>query len=293
MNALRIAVVTAVLAGASMCAQTTQKGSHPPSELPESTSGPQGSHPARTGDRASSQTAYGMQDYSPLAAGGGYRRPHATFWEFWWSRINPGEFNYGAWIEQRRRVFLEQAGANRYFWFSFWSLTALCFLLLWLAKERMDRKDVEWESAACLADLANYAEYCKRHALEAIRQHNEHIETCNRVIESGESGGAYAGAADGGWKAEVEKLTAELAQKTADVVRLTAALDQKTAIVNDLSARVDELARAQRANDAGGPSNLELVARVNRLTEEAQTLRQENSRLKRERQNAGGGERVR
>ena len=292
MNAFRIALAAAVLAG-SMRAQTTEQGFHSGSELAASPQSAQGARTVRTGDRASAQTAYGMQSYSPLAASGGYRHPHATFWEFWWSRINPGGFNYGRWIEHRRQVFLEQAGANRYFWFSFWSLAALCFLVLWLAKERMDRKDIEWEAAACLADLANYAEYCKCHALEAIQQHNEHIETCNRVIESGESGGAHAGGGDGGWKAEVEKLTAELAQKTADVVRLTTALDQKTAIVNDLSARVDELARAQRANDAGGPSNLELVARVNRLTEEAQALRQENSRLKRERQNAGSGDRVR
>ena len=78
--------------------------------------------------------------------------------------FNPRNINYGAWIEQRRQVFLEQAGANRYFWFAFWEFAGICFLLLWAAKERMDRKDTEWEAAECLADLANYADYCRRHA---------------------------------------------------------------------------------------------------------------------------------
>ncbi len=93
----------------------------------------------------------------------------------------------------------------------------------------------------------------------------------------------------------MDRLTTELAQKTADNARLAAALEQKSATVNDLAARVDELARRQggRANDSAASSNLDLVARVNRLTEEALALRQENSRLKRERQNAGSGERVR
>jgi hypothetical protein len=254
-------------------------------------------HDARS---AAGETAahwpYGIENYSPLAAAGGYRHQRATFWEFWWGRINPSNFNYGAWIEQRRQVFLEQVGANRYFWFSFWEFAALCFLLLWLGKERMDRKDGEWEAAECLADLANYADYCKRHALEAITQYNEHIEICNRVIESAQTGAASDASAHGAdWKTQAQKLGVELAQKTADTVRLTAALEQKAAMVDDLSARVDELARVHngRNNDSGAASNIDLVARLNRLTEEAQALRQENSRLKREKQNASGGERVR
>ena len=237
---------------------------------------------------------YGVENYSPLAAAGGYRRHRETFWEFWWHRFNPRNINYGAWIEQRRQVFLEQAGANRYFWFAFWEFAGICFLLLWAAKERMDRKDTEWEAAECLADLANYADYCKRHALEAIQQHNDHIEVCNRVIESAETGRPMAagGSGESGWKAEAEKLSSELAQTIADNTKLAAQLEQKTATVTDLSARIDELARNQNAK-ADGPSNMDLVGRVNRLTGEVQALRQENIRLKRESQNAGSGDRVR
>jgi len=89
-------------------------------------------------------------------------------------------------------------------------------------------------------------------------------------------------------------LSTELAQQTADNARLTAELKQKTATVNDLSTRIDALARNQNGKtDASTPSNMDLVARVNRLTTENQALREENSRLKRANQDAGGGERVR
>jgi hypothetical protein len=258
--------------------------------------------PVRTGSVAQSERdetgrrQYGVEQYSPLAAAGGYRRHRETFWEFWWHRLNPRNINYGTWIEQRRQVFLEQAGANRYFWFAFWEFACVCFLLLLAAKERMDRKDTEWEAAECLADLANYADYCRRHAQEAIQQHNDHLEACNRVIESAETGRPLAGGSgEADWKAEVSTLTTQLAQKIADNAKLSAELEQRTATVADLSARIDVLARSQSGKTNGGdaPSNMDLVARLNRLTIENQALREENGRLKRAKQNAGGGERIR
>lgn len=226
--------------------------------------------------------AYGIQNYSPLAAAGGYKRQREGFWEFWWHQFNPRNINYGAWIEQRRRAFLEQAGANRYFWFSFWAFAAICFLLLWAAKERMDRKDTEWEAAECLADLANYADYCKRHALEAIQKHNDHIELCNRVIESAETGKPMvAGNMEGDWKTEVQRLRTEVAEKSAEVVKLSAALEQKSTTVANLNERIDELAQNQRASGNAANANLDLVKRLNDLTSENHKLREELNKLKR------------
>jgi hypothetical protein len=92
--------------------------------------------------------------YSPSAAAG-FSQRRETFWEFWLRQFNPQNINYGVWLEQRRAAFLRQVGANPYFWFSFGELAGVCFLLLWVAKERMDRKDTEWEAASCMADLAN------------------------------------------------------------------------------------------------------------------------------------------
>jgi hypothetical protein len=295
-----VALVFALLWLSPSNAQSTKYKPDLPTDTPALTKKP--ARPTRAVQPSPAQIppprpAYGIQNYSPLAASGGYRQKRQTFWEFWWHQFNPRNINYGAWIEQRRQVFLEQAAGNRYFWFSFWAFAAICFLLLWVAKERMDRKETEWEAAGCLADLANYADHCKQHALAAIQKHNEHIEVCNRVIESAEAGRplpAGSGGADD-WKAEMDRLSTELAQKTADNARLTAELEQKAATVNDLSARVDALARNQNARtDTGGiPSNMDLVARVNRLSGENQALRDENNRLKRANQHAGSGERVR
>jgi hypothetical protein len=159
----------------------------------------------------------------------------------------------------------------------------------------MDRKDMEWEAAGCMADLENYTEYCKRDAQEAIRRHNEHVEVCNRVIESAETGRPMNASGNAEqWKAELERLRIDLAEKTAENSRMKAELEQRSAAVADLSTRVDELAKQSGKVNAGSASpNLDLVARVNRLTTEVQALREENSRLKRANQNASSGERVR
>ena len=228
--------------------------------------------------------ANGVARYSPYSAAGGYDRHRETFWDFWSRQFNPRNINYGTWLEQRRRAFLEQAGANPYFWFSFWTLAAICFLLLWLAKERIDRKSTEWEAASSMADLANYAEFCKRNAMEAIREHNEHVEVCNRVIESAETGRPVTPGASGPqWKAEMEALREKAETMEAVNARLKAQLEAKEASLAALSARVDELARIQdgKPNGANASPNLDLVARVNRLTAELEALRDENKRLKR------------
>jgi hypothetical protein len=300
MRTSSIAVVFAFLGVSLLAAQTGNDGTGAqgatPTRAVRPTRGESAAQPA-PGEATVERPAYGIQNYSPLAAAGGYKRQRQTFSEFWWHQFNPRNVNYGAWIEQRRRTFLEQAGANRYFWFSFWAFTAICFLLLWAAKERMDRKDTEWEAAECLADLANYADYCKRHALEAIQTHNDHIEVCNRVIESAERGRPLTpgSGSEEQWKAEVERLRTDVAETAAANRKLTAELEKKTAAVTDLSHRIDELERnhAPRTNGVGANPNTDLVKRLNRLTEEVQTLREENGRLKRANQNAGGGERVR
>jgi hypothetical protein len=248
-----------------------------------------GSDPARATQQTRPGTTVpaapnGVARYSPYAAAGGYDRHRETFWDFWSRQSNPRNINYGDWLEQRRRAFLNQAGANPYFWFSFWELAAVCFLLLWIAKERIDRKSTEWEAASSMADLANYAEFCKRNAMEAIREHNEHVEVCNRVIESAETGRPVTPGASGAqWKAEMEALREKAETMEAANARLRAQSEAKEASLAALSVRVDELARIQdgKPNGANSSPNLDLVARVNRLTAELEALRDENKRLKR------------
>ncbi len=235
-----------------------------------------------------------VKRYSPYAAAGGYSRQQPSFWEFWLSRFNPRNVNYGAWLEQKRRAFLRQAGANPYFWFAFSEFAAICLLVLCVAKSRIDRKDAQGEAASFMADLANYAEYCKQNALEAIRKHNDHIEICNRVIEAEETGRPITSSGTGqDWKAEMETLREKADTLESENSRLKGQLEAKEAGLAGLSSRVDELARSRdgKPNGAGTNSNpnLDLVARVNRLTAELDGLRDENRRLKRMHQDASRG----
>ena len=145
-----------------------------------------------------------------------------------------------------------------------------------------------------MADLANYAEYCKQHATEAIQKHNEHIEVCNRVIEAAETGRPVASVGSGPQRqAEMEALREKAETVEAANARLKAQLEAKEASLAALSARVDELARIQNGKPAGTSSNtnpnLDLVARVNRLSAELDVLRDENRRLKRINQDASRG----
>ena len=57
--------------------------------------------------------------YSPLAAKGGYSNSHTSPLEAMVHALNPHDVNLGAIWEERRRAWLENAGANRYFWYSF------------------------------------------------------------------------------------------------------------------------------------------------------------------------------
>src|SRR5438552_1823182 len=62
-------------------------------------------------------------------------------------RINPSNFDYGAWLEERRVAFLEATVTNRYFWYSFWVTMGLIITILAYAKHRSDFHKFTWMSA--------------------------------------------------------------------------------------------------------------------------------------------------
>src|SRR5207253_1844864 len=117
--------------------------------------------------------------YSPLAAQGGYSRARTTPLEAMVHALNPRDVNFGAMWEERRRVWLENAGANRYFWYSFGATAVVILSWFALAWVQNDRVRERWQLAEHAADALRYAESCKRRAKEAIDRYNMHIETCN------------------------------------------------------------------------------------------------------------------
>ena len=236
------------------------------------------------------RSANDVRRYSPSAAAGKLGRNQDTFWDFWLRQFNPQRTDYGALLQEKRRQFLAQVGGNPYFWFAFAELAAICFLILWVTKQRIDRRELEWQAAGCMADLANYAHFCKQQALEAVARHNEHIELCNRLIESEETGKPVppSGVSDE-QRQTIDRLQKELADKVADNRRLEAELTSEKSKMRNLTTRLDALEQGRGAPGSG--ANADLVNRLNAAVAEVQTLKRENERLRKVHVHAGSSDR--
>jgi hypothetical protein len=218
-----------------------------------------------------------------------------TWYEFVLRQFNPTDFNYGAWLEQRRQAFLDATARNQYFWFAFWVTVYAAFLTLAYAKRWMDDSRKMRIHAQTLADLHNHDLHSREEAQEAIDRYNQHIEHCNRAIEAAESGDGRPGWGESGQsslKAELERMAAELQATTQDRNRLQEELRQKSLVVADLSTRLDALSkrlsgpgksdtalRDPSPADATG-DGAKLVGHINRLQEELYAERQKNKQLK-------------
>jgi len=214
-----------------------------------------------------------------------------TWYEFLLKRCNPADFDYGSWLEQRRRAFLEATVKNPHFWYSLCMtvgvllLTAACAILMLDNRRRMRI------TAEMMADLYSHDLHSRQAAKEAIEKYNQHIEHCNHAIEAAESSGGRPG-----WgsseaerlRAELQRVAAQLEATTQDRNKLQEELRQKSAIVADLSTRLDALAKKMTgsrdtgsgANESANGDGTRLVGQINRLQEELYTERQKNKRLK-------------
>jgi hypothetical protein len=218
-----------------------------------------------------------------------------TWYEFLLRQFNPTDFNYGAWLEQRRQVFLDATVRNQYFWFSFWITVYAAFLTLAYAKRWMDDSRKIRIHAQMLADLHNHDLNSREQARQAIQRYNAHIEHCNRAIEAAESGTgrpAWGESGQDSLKAELARMADQLDATTHDRNRLQEELRQKALVVADLSTRLDALAK--RLNGSGKPDTAlrepspadatgdgtRLVGHINRLQEELYAERQKNKHLK-------------
>jgi len=185
--------------------------------------------------------------------------------------------NLGAVWEERRRVWLENAGANRYFWYSFGATILVILSWFALAWVQNDRVRERWQLAEHAADALRYAEYCKRRSKEAIDRYNLHIETCNRVIEAGESGIATPETANlEDYKRELQRLKSDNDAKELQVTRLREQLEQKAAELNSLTERVTGAEQRLKTRTAAGSDSASaaLVERIQRLEAENRRLKQ-------------------
>jgi cell division protein FtsB len=236
-----------------------------------------GSAPARLHQRQGSDGPSPAAEYSPLAAEGGYSHTHTSPLEAMVHALNPHNVDLGAMWEARRRAWLENAGANRYFWYSFAATAALILSWFALAWVHTDCVRERRQLAEHAADALRYAEYCKRRAREAISRYNEHVEGCNRVIEAGDSGIATPETANlEDYKREIQRLKGDNTAKTSQIDRLESQLKVKQEALDSFTERMDEAERRIRNRMAAGQENgnAALVERIQRLEAENRRLKQ-------------------
>ncbi len=226
--------------------------------------------------------------YSPLAAAGGYKGKHVTWYDALLQSLNPKNIDWGLKWEQRRANFLENTAGNKYFVFC--AFLMLCFYAAlvaigWIVRDH--KQDIRYFETE-LVKGRNWAAYWRNRALEAIGKHNDHIERCNRVIEAGESGVSIGDSEVADLRREIERTRTELQNTTSEKLRLEAELDEKKRMTTELSLRVDEATKriGKGGQENGAPARTmpdektELVARINRLEAALAAATQENRRLK-------------
>jgi hypothetical protein len=203
-------------------------------------------------------------------------------------QFNPDNFDYGNWVEQQRRHFIEGRAKNPYFLYSIGTTLALLIATATCAKLRIDHRRAMWITAEMMSDLYNQDAYSRQIAQEAIERYNKHIERCNRAIEASETNLAVTGTGN-----EIEQLRTELmrvaeerdaAVRDRDIARED--LRRKTEILAEMSMRLDA-----GTNKAGAPgavkasadlrgADAKLVTHINNLQEQLYTERNNNRRLR-------------
>jgi hypothetical protein len=207
-------------------------------------------------------------------------------------KCNPSDFNYGAWLEDRRKVLLESTIKEPRFWYSLSVTAGLLLMMAAYAKLVLDNRRRMGITTEMMADLYSHDIYSRQVATEAIEKYNQHIEHCNRAVEAAESGNGRPGWGNSeteSLKAELQRVASQLEATTQDRNKLQEELRQKSMIVADLSTRLDALSKKVNGprDPTNGPSSIgttedgtRFVAQINRLQEELYAERQKNKRLK-------------
>jgi hypothetical protein len=184
-----------------------------------------------------------------------------TIFEFYLRALNPRQVRWGDEIDRRLAQLAEQSVLNPYFRWSAIQTGAILFLLLvcWVWWDKM--RHIKWVAAECLADAINAKRIAEDRALEAIGLYNRHIEQCNRVIESQESGLPGVSPTDT-WRQEVLSLKNKLTAEEAKSMRLQKALEDREALQAGLEQRLRQLETLVQERQNG--ANAELVARLQR-----------------------------
>jgi hypothetical protein len=211
-----------------------------------------------------------------------------TWYEFLLKQFNPSNFDYGAWMEERRQVFLDASVRNPYFKYSLGTTIALLVLAMLYSKQWIDHRRTMWITAEMMTDLYKHDLYSRDVAEKAIQKYNQHIERCNRAIEAAQHGSTLpAATADADLlNAQLQKTAGELNVANTENAALQEQLKQKSNVIVELSLRADALLKKNGGNLASSqPINLSgadpnLIKHINDLQEQLVVERKKNWKLK-------------
>ncbi len=211
-----------------------------------------------------------------------------TWYEFLLKQFNPSNFDYGAWMEERRQVFLDASVRNSYFKYSLGTTIALLVVAMLYTKQWIDHRRAMWITAEMMTDLYNHDLYSRDVAEKAIQKYNQHIERCNRAIEAAQHGsGLPVATADADQlNAQLQKTAGELNVANTENAALQEQLTQKSNVVVELSLRVDALLKKNGGNLASlQPIDLSgadpnLIKHINDLQEQLVVEHKKNRQLK-------------
>ena len=265
-----IAVVTLAVVGLITVgpAITQQRPQSPVALRGQRQAQPQGQHQA-----ASAHLIYQRRD---------------TWYEFLLKQFNPSNFDYGAWIEERRQVFLDASVRNPYFKYSLGTTITLLIMAMLCTKQWIDHRRAMWITAEMMTDLYNHDLYSRDVAEKAIQKYNQHIERCNRAIEAAQHGTAIpvADAGHESCKVELNRVVGERDECLRQLNDTKKQLTTKEQTLTELSLRVEGMsAKPVASGIAGAPVELttadpNVVRHINNLQEQLYVERETNKRLK-------------
>jgi hypothetical protein len=187
-------------------------------------------------------------------------------------QINPNDTDWGAIWEQHKREFLKQV-ADPYFQYGLGATVTIVWLFVVLFAQHVSHRRAQELAVQSMVDIRRHDEYAREAAREAIRRYNEHIESCNRVIEATESGASIwmSSAEVEALKSEAQQARSEAAALREEAKRLRDEIQKQSAVIAGMPAP---------PNGAEAATVSQYVTRINELQQELLEERKKNQRRK-------------
>ena len=205
----------------------------------------------------------------PARSAGSIQKSQRQAWyERVLNKVNPDNKDYGAAWEERKRAFITQL-ENPYFQYGLGTTGALVLLLTVTVAQYTRYRGALVVAAQSLTDVLRHDQYSREIAREAIRRYNEHIESCNRVIESGSEGQTKHDAVQ----------SSELLATREENKALREDSERKSRLIAEMSLQLKKGPHptAQIALDFVPP---DYIARINELEKQLATEKAKNQRQK-------------